>query len=206
MSAVVQQETGRMTLESLRAEVDGPRMMQDLAGLAQWVKLSGTPEEMEGIRFLQARLDAAGYRTQVLMHDAYISLPGPARVEVDGAPLTAITHSMSRTSGPNGVNGPLVDLGAGRRRGSRAPICAVRCCWCGASPARMSRCGPRAPARRACCMSARTSTYMRCASRRSGATRGWKRWPTCPASPSAPSPRRMARPWRPVWSRAMRRA
>ncbi|RKK05674.1 M28 family peptidase [Pseudoroseomonas wenyumeiae] len=102
-----------MTLESLRAEVDGPRMMQDLAGLAQWVKLSGTPEEMEGIRFLQARLDAAGYRTQVLLHDAYISLPGPARVEVDGAPLTAITHSMSRASGPNGVNGPLVDLGTG---------------------------------------------------------------------------------------------
>jgi hypothetical protein len=113
MSAVVQQEAGRMTLESLRAGVDGPRMMRDLAGLAQWVKLSGTPEEMESIRFLRDQLDAAGYRTQVLMHDAYISLPGPARVEVDGTRLTAITHSMSRPSGPDGVIGPLVDIGAG---------------------------------------------------------------------------------------------
>ena len=102
-----------MPLESLRAEVDGPRMMRDLAGLAQWVKLSGTPEEMESIRFLRAQLDAAGYRTQVLMHDAYISLPGPARVEVDGSRIEAITHSMSRASGPNGTTGPLMDLGAG---------------------------------------------------------------------------------------------
>lgn len=102
-----------MPLDSLRAEVDGPRMMRQLAKLAQWVKLSGTPEEMESIRFLRAQLDAAGYRTQVLMHDAYISLPGEARVEVDGRRLNAITHSMSRASGPNGTNGPLVDLGAG---------------------------------------------------------------------------------------------
>ncbi|MCG7361039.1 M28 family metallopeptidase [Roseomonas sp. ACRSG] len=102
-----------MPLESLRAEVDGPRMMRDLAELAQWVKLSGTPEEMESIGFLRRQLDAAGYRTQVLMHDAYISLPGPARVEVNGRRVNAITHSMSRASGPNGTNGPLVDLGAG---------------------------------------------------------------------------------------------
>jgi hypothetical protein len=112
MSAAVE-ETWRMMLESLRAEVNGPRMMRDLGELAQWVKLSGTPEEMESIRFLRAQLDAAGYRTQVLMHDAYVSLPGPARVEVDGRRLTAITHSMSRASGPNGATGPLVDLGAG---------------------------------------------------------------------------------------------
>lgn len=110
MSMTTQQP---ITLESLRAEVDGPRMMRDLAGLAQWVKLSGTPEEMESIHFLRAQLDAAGYRTQVLMHDAYISLPGPARVEADGAALAAITHSMSQPSGPNGTTGPLVDLGAG---------------------------------------------------------------------------------------------
>jgi hypothetical protein len=89
-------------------------MMRDLAGLARWVKLSGTPEEMESIGFLRAQLDAAGFRTQVLMHDAYISLPGPARVEVDGAALKAITHSMSRSSVPGGTTGTLVDMDSGQ--------------------------------------------------------------------------------------------
>jgi hypothetical protein len=97
----------------LRAAVDGPRMMRDLASLARWVKLSGTPEELEGIGFLRQRLDQAGFRTEVLMHDAYISLPGAARVEVDGVVLVAITHSMARPSLPRGTAGPLVDLGAG---------------------------------------------------------------------------------------------
>jgi hypothetical protein len=49
----------------------------------------------------------------VLLHDAYISLPGLARVEVEGTALKAITHSMARASAPGGTSGPLVDLGAG---------------------------------------------------------------------------------------------
>jgi hypothetical protein len=109
----MQQEQGRMTLESLRGAVDGPRMMRNLTGFAPWVKLSGTPEELEGMGFLREHLEAAGYRTQLLSHDAFISLPGPARVEVDGAVLVAITHSMSRPSAPGGTGGRLVDLGTG---------------------------------------------------------------------------------------------
>jgi hypothetical protein len=100
-------------LPALRALVDGPRMMRDLAGLARWVKLSGTPEEMESIHFLRSHMEAVGFRTSVLLHDAYISLPGPARVEVDGTMLKAITHSMARASAPGGTSGPLLDLGAG---------------------------------------------------------------------------------------------
>jgi hypothetical protein len=109
----MQQEQGRMTLESLRGAVDGPRMMRNLAGFARWVKLSGTPEELEGMGFLREQLEAAGYRTQLLSHDAFISLPGPARVEVDGTALVAITHSMSRPSAPGGTGGRLLDLGTG---------------------------------------------------------------------------------------------
>ena len=111
------QEDADGTLAALRSAVDGPRMMRDLATLARWVKLSGSPGEAEGIGFLRDRLESAGFRTQLLMHDAYISLPGPARVEVDGTVLAAITHSMSRPSGPGGATGPLLDLGAGEADG-----------------------------------------------------------------------------------------
>ncbi|UFN49960.1 M28 family peptidase [Roseomonas sp. OT10] len=93
--------------------VDGARMMRELAELARWQKLSGTPEEAESLDFVRARMDEAGFATTLLRHDAFISLPGQARVEVDNRALRAITHSMSRRSPPEGVTGPLVALGKG---------------------------------------------------------------------------------------------
>ena len=93
--------------------VDGPRMMRQLTELAQYVKLSGSREEAESLAYIREVLDGYGYATQILEHDAYISLPGAARVEVDGRRLTAITHSMSRSSLPAGTAARLVDVGAG---------------------------------------------------------------------------------------------
>jgi len=95
------------------AGVDAGVMMETLRGFAHWRKLTGTPEELESLRYLQGKLDAYGYRTELLHHEAYVSLPGPARVEVDGVPLTAITHSMSRPSPAGGLRGRLIDLGEG---------------------------------------------------------------------------------------------
>ena len=93
--------------------VDGAAMMGHLGQLARWVKLSGTAEEAESLRYLRAVLDGDGYRTTWLEHDAYISLPGAAHVEVDGHELKAITHSMSRSSPPGGTTGRLVHVGEG---------------------------------------------------------------------------------------------
>jgi len=96
-----------------RAGVDAARMMRDLARIAPHVKLSGTTEEAASLAILRALLDEAGYATTLLEHDAYISLPGPARVEADGRTLAAITHSMSRSSPPGGTTGRLVHVGEG---------------------------------------------------------------------------------------------
>ncbi len=93
--------------------VDGAAMMGHLGLLARWVKLSGTAEEAESLRYLRSVLDGYGYRTSWLEHDAYISLPGAARVEVDGCALRAITHSMSRSSPTDGLRGRLVHVGEG---------------------------------------------------------------------------------------------
>lgn len=98
---------------SLTDAVSGTRMMADLSEIARWVKLSGTAEEAEALRFVEGRLRDAGYRTETILHDAYISLPGAARVEVDNQALTAITHSFSRPSPAGGLTGEVVYVGQG---------------------------------------------------------------------------------------------
>jgi hypothetical protein len=99
--------------KAFAAGVDAAEMMRNLGTMARWRKLSGTAEELESIRFIKARMEAYGYRTELLMHEAYVSLPGPAQVTVDGHRLRAITHAMSPASAPGGVTGPVVDMGDG---------------------------------------------------------------------------------------------
>ncbi|MBV9754980.1 MAG: M28 family peptidase [Hyphomicrobiales bacterium] len=93
--------------------VSGKELMRHCAEFAKRVKLSGTPEELESFRYLKSCLDGYGYRTELLSHDAYISLPGAARVEIDGRELKCITHSFSRPSPKGGLHAPIVDLGEG---------------------------------------------------------------------------------------------
>jgi hypothetical protein len=77
------------------AAVSGKELMRHCAEFAKRVKLSGTPEELESFRYLKSCLETYGYRTTLLSHDAYISLPGTSRVEADGRELKSITHSFS---------------------------------------------------------------------------------------------------------------
>jgi len=80
------------TLQTLCGAVSGPVMTGHLQEFARWVKLSGTADELSSLRYVQARLDEYGFRTRIIFHDAYISLPGPAQVTVDGQALTAISR------------------------------------------------------------------------------------------------------------------
>jgi hypothetical protein len=113
-------------VEAVVAEVDRDRLMAHCAEFAKRVKLSGTPEERESFLYLEAACAAMGFRTQLLDHDAYISLPGEARVVVEGRDLTAITHSFSLPSGEGGLTAPLIDLGAGRAEDFAARDCRGR--------------------------------------------------------------------------------
>jgi hypothetical protein len=99
----------RTTLEG----VNGALMMRHLTHIARYVKLSGSQEEAESLAYIQQVLDGYGYATQVLEHDAFMSLPGAARVKANGRVLTAITHSMSRASPPEGTTGRVVYVGEG---------------------------------------------------------------------------------------------
>lgn len=75
-------------------------------GVARWVRLSGTPDELEAFRWVEEEMKAFGMETRLLLHDAYISLPGKAALDVDGlGAIAAITHSMAR---PATVEGEIV--------------------------------------------------------------------------------------------------
>ena len=90
---------------------DTDQLMQHIREFSRRVKLSGTPEELESFRYLQAQMESYGYDTRLIQHDAYISLPGRARVVVDGRVLRGITHSMSVST--SGVSAELVYVGEG---------------------------------------------------------------------------------------------
>lgn len=99
------------TLQALCDAVSGGELMAHCAEFARRVKLSGSADELASLHYVRAQLEAMGFRTTLLLHDAYISLPGRASVSIDGKELAAITHSYSRASPPGGVTGRVVYVG-----------------------------------------------------------------------------------------------
>jgi Peptidase family M28 len=103
------------------------RLTAVVAELARHHKHAGTPGELESLRFVEQELASYGYATELLLHDAYISLPGPASVVADGVEVPCITHSFSRPTPPEGVEGrfPVVDglaMPGSRFAGAKAQI------------------------------------------------------------------------------------
>jgi N-acetylated-alpha-linked acidic dipeptidase len=101
------------SLQSLCDAVDAASMMRHLEEFSRRVKLSGTPEELESFQYLQTTLDGYGYQTNLVQHDAYISLPGRARIEIGAKTPECITHSFSRSSPIGGLHGKVVYAGHG---------------------------------------------------------------------------------------------
>jgi hypothetical protein len=100
-------------VDALYGEVSRERMMRDLEVFAQRVKLSGTPEELESFRYLEAEMNKAGFRTRLIQHDAYISLPGRAALATEDGneQFTCITHSFGRPSPVGGLVATAIDIG-----------------------------------------------------------------------------------------------
>jgi len=103
----------RSHLETLLTSLSGPLMMEHMDVFARWTKHSGTPEELESLRYVERRMQEYGFTTNLLLHDAYISLPGPAKVVANGRTFACITHSFSRSSPPDGLTAPMVYVGSG---------------------------------------------------------------------------------------------
>jgi hypothetical protein len=111
----VTQRLAQEEAEVVRA-VSGPQLMEYTRQIARWVRLSGEPDERRALEYVEGVLREMGLTTRLLDHDAYISLPGPARLEV-AAPvretLSCITHAFAASTDPEGVAGELVYVGRG---------------------------------------------------------------------------------------------
>lgn len=100
-------------MHRLTSSPDRERLMSHIHEFSKRVKLSGSREEYESFLYLQQQMESYGYSTSLIQHDAYISLPGKARIVLDGKNLDCITHSMSHPSDPAGLAGELVYISEG---------------------------------------------------------------------------------------------
>jgi N-acetylated-alpha-linked acidic dipeptidase len=93
--------------------VNGPLMMEHMQEFAKWRKESGVPEELKSLDYVEKRMKEYGFATQLILHDAYISLPGKASVKAPDGAIRCITHSFSRSAPKGGLTAEVVDLDAG---------------------------------------------------------------------------------------------
>jgi hypothetical protein len=98
----------------IAADIDGDRLMRHLAEFARWTKHAGSVGELDSLRYIRSRLDESGYATELISHDAYISLPGAASIEIGGRRLPSITQSFSRPSPPEGLSARVIAVGTGK--------------------------------------------------------------------------------------------
>lgn len=91
-------------------EVSSDRLIEVTSRISEEVRLSGSEEELRSAHYIEGLLREAGLETELLFHDAYISLPGPAELVVGRDRFPCITHSFSAPSGPDGIGGDLVDI------------------------------------------------------------------------------------------------
>lgn len=103
-----------MTTVTSSSPVDAARLWAHVEEFSRRTKHAGTPEELESLRYVEREIASYGYRTDIVMHDAYISLPGHARVEALGKTMRCNTHSFSLASPPGGLEAEVVYVGAGR--------------------------------------------------------------------------------------------
>lgn len=99
--------------EQLIGAVDGPLMMEHMAEFAKWRKETGVPEELMSLAYVEARMKEYGFATQLILHDAYVSLPGRASVAGPRGTMRCITHSFSRSAPAGGLTAEVIDLGSG---------------------------------------------------------------------------------------------
>jgi len=96
---------------ALRDAVSGAGMWAHLEVFDRHSKEAGSPGERESLAHIELAFARYGFKTQTILHDAYISLPGKACVMIGNVTLPCITHSFSRST--QGLTAEVVDLGAG---------------------------------------------------------------------------------------------
>ncbi|SDN24036.1 PA domain-containing protein [Paenibacillus sp. yr247] len=93
--------------------VSKQHLLEFNTNIAKEVRLSGSEEELRAFKYVQNELDKMGFQTELLFYDAYISLPGEARLTVSGTSYNCITHSM--LTSVQGLETEIVYVGRGHQ-------------------------------------------------------------------------------------------
>jgi hypothetical protein len=102
--------------QAVRKAVSAARLMEYTRGIARWVRMSGSEEEASAFDYIEDTLRGAGLDVHRYQHEALISWPGRASLEVAGAPpqqVECITHAFAASTPPGGVESGVVDAGSG---------------------------------------------------------------------------------------------
>ncbi len=104
--------------QALRGAVSAARLMAHTRAISRWVRLSGGDGEARAFEYLESALRAHGLDVRRYTHDALISWPGPAVLEVEVARaqpqrVECITHAFAAPTAPGGMDADVVDVGGG---------------------------------------------------------------------------------------------
>ena len=117
--------------QALGNAVSASKLMQFTRGVAKWVRLSGSEDEAKAFDYVQETLRGFGLEVARHAHDALVSWPGPASLEIlgpDGAAagrVECITHSFAASTPPEGLEGEIVDAGPGANPSARGKIALI---------------------------------------------------------------------------------
>jgi hypothetical protein len=104
---------------SMLSEVSADQLMEFNTNVAQWVRSSGSEDELKSFDYIEQTLNSFGIPTERYSTDCLVSLPGKASLTLSdsGEALTCITHSFSTTTPAQGVEAEIVYVGAGNEAG-----------------------------------------------------------------------------------------
>ena len=94
-------------------EVSGDELMRHENAIAQYVRLSGSPEEAKAFDYIEEQLKGWGYDVHRYASEALIGYPDKARLTVNGQEIPCNGYSLSPSTGDAGVSGELLYIGAG---------------------------------------------------------------------------------------------
>lgn len=98
--------------------VSAQKLMESTRTIAQWVRLSGTPEEARAFDWLEGQLKAYGLETRRYSFPALVSWPESASLHVTAADgkaeeIVCATHGFAVSTPEAGLEGGLVSVGRG---------------------------------------------------------------------------------------------
>ena len=99
------------TEKEIILEIDANKLMEYNTEISKEVRLSGSEEELRAFKYAKKALESFGLETKLTFHDAYISLPGKAKLLIGDIKIPCITHSMAPSTKAGGLIGTPVYVG-----------------------------------------------------------------------------------------------